>query len=99
MYTQVTFGHFLERVFANAKASHGIEFDQYPNTAVAWEKGDWLYEITNGFSVRVFRWLSEPKLELAGPDFANARETHEAFEARFEREFFKAIAELNVELE
>jgi len=56
MYTQVSFGQFLERLFSQAKAERGIEFDEYPNPAVSSSDGDWLYEIDNGFRVRIFRW-------------------------------------------
>ena len=42
MYTQVTFGLFLERVLDEIRQDFGIEFDEYPNTAVHWLEGQWL---------------------------------------------------------
>lgn len=98
MYTQVSFSQFLERPFAQAKAEHGIEFDEYPNVAVNRMPGDWLHEIQNGFNVRLFRWPPHEGKEvmIAGPDWNNLRETREEFEARFEIDFTEAVRRLSL---
>jgi hypothetical protein len=93
MYTEVTFGLFLERLFAQVKSAHGIEFGQYPNTAIKWSDGDWLYEM-DGFSVRLFRWPPRPKREILVEGWVGTQEMREQFEARFEHDFFRAIATL-----
>jgi len=97
MYTQVSFGQFLEKLLAQAKAEHGIEFDEYPNLALRSLDGDWLYQIENNFSVRVFRWPPHKKLEekVAGPDWDNLQETREEFEARFAKDFTHVIIRLS----
>jgi hypothetical protein len=95
MYTQVTFGLFLETLLARLKGEQGIEFgDEYPNPAIPRYQGDWLYEIVGGFSVRVFRWGLDREVEVAGPNWNNLSETQQEFEARFTKDFFQAIAEL-----
>ncbi len=97
MYTQVTFGQFLERLFAQAKAERGIEFDEYPNMAMGWRDGDWLYQMVNGFNVRIFRWPPHENREetIVGPDWDNLSETREEFEARFEKDFLQAVEHLS----
>jgi hypothetical protein len=97
MYTQVSFGQFLERLFSRAKAERGIEFDEYPNLALNSREGDWLYEIDNRFGVRIFRWPSYENREekVDGPDWDNLQETREEFEARFEKDFMKAVDHLS----
>jgi hypothetical protein len=95
MYTQVTFGEFLDRPLARAKAEHGIDFRAYPNPAVRWLPGDWLYEIVNSFDVRIFRWaLPECEALIAGPLWDDPSETREQFEARFEKDFSDSIKRL-----
>ena len=78
-YIQVSFGQFLERLLSQAKAEHGIEFDEYPNIAVSGCKGDWLYQIDSRFGVRVFRWPDHEKREqkVKGPDWDKLQETRE----------------------
>lgn len=97
MYTQVSCGQFLERLFSQAKTERGIEFDEYPNVAVSRREGDWLYEIDNRFGVRIFRWshdeISEQKVKE--PDWDTLRETREEFEARFENDFRQALNHLS----
>jgi len=75
MYTQVSFGQFLERLFSQAKAERGIEFDEHPNIAVSRRKGDWLDQIDNRFGVRVFRWPDHEKREqkVKGPDWVTPK--------------------------
>jgi hypothetical protein len=96
MYTQVSFGQFLERLFSQAKAERGIEFDEYPNLAVSRRDGDWLYQIDNRFGVRIFRWPDHQNREqkVKGPDWDNLRETREEFEVRFENDFRQAVNHL-----
>jgi hypothetical protein len=95
MYTQVTFGDFLTRILEKVKRERGIEFDRYPNIAVHWDEGDWLYQICNDFSVRVFRWLRADKILIEGPYHdIPPLETQEDFEARFEVEFNAAVDQL-----
>jgi adenylate cyclase class IV len=96
MYTQVTFGQFLEKLFSKTKAERGIEFDEYPNLAVSHRDGDWLHQIDNRLGVRVFRWpLHENKDEMVkGPDWDNLQETREEFETRFENDFSQALNHL-----
>lgn len=97
MYTQVSFGQFLERLFSQAKAERGIEFDEYPNIAVGREDGDWLYEIDNRFGVRIFRWAHHENVEqkVKGPDWDNLQETREEFEVRCENDFRRAVNDLS----
>ena len=96
MYTEVTFAEFLGRPLDKAKAERGIEFHQSPNVPIHWTEGDWLYEIQNGFSVRLFRWLKhDHEVVIDGPDWGNLRQTREEFEARFENEFDAAIERLS----
>ena len=96
MYTQVTFGLFLERLFAKAKTDDGIEFHEYPNIAISWEDGDWLYQIVGAFCVRISRWPSHREREVLinGPDWDNLEETRQEFEARFEIDLLQALADL-----
>lgn len=91
MYTQVNFANFLERVLAEVKAERGIEFGDYPNPAMDWPKGHWLYDIENGFSVRLFRWSVPGEVLVKGPDWDNTAEKREDFETRFGRDFRTAI--------
>ena len=95
MYTQVTFGLFLERVLDEIRQDFGIEFDEYPNTAVHWLEGQWLYSM-DGFSVEIFQWLSHEKRTIKGWHW---RDDRDAFEARFASEFRGAIQELSAKKE
>jgi hypothetical protein len=71
MFTQVSFGQFLEPLFKQAHSRYGIEFsDQYPNLAVYTPQavGLWGYEVVGGFSLRLFRWLTKiPEQVIRGP--------------------------------
>jgi hypothetical protein len=97
MFTQVSFGQFLEPLFKQAHSRDGIEFsDQYPNLAVYTPQavGLWGYEIVGGFSLRLFRWLTNiPEQVIRGP-YENPDESPEEFRIRFEREFWAAIEAL-----
>ena len=97
MFTQVSFGQFLESLFKQAYSRYGIEFsDQYPNLAVYTPQavGLWGYEIVGGFSVRLFRWLTNiPEQVISGP-YENRDESLEEFRIRFEREFWAATEAL-----
>jgi hypothetical protein len=97
MYTQVTFGEFFDRSLAWAKRQRSIEFGEYPNPALNSKDGDWLYEIDNGFSVRIFRWPPHEGKErtIACPKWGDVREDRETFEPRFEKEFREAVDSLN----
>ncbi len=93
MYTQVTFGEFLNSVLEQS----GIEFKHYPNIAIEWNRGDWGYEILNDMSVRVFRFaVSERQIEIEGPKWDDRKETRESFQPRFADAFKAAIANLQV---
>ena len=85
MFTQVSFGQFLESLFKQAYSRYGIEFsDQYPNLAVYTPQavGLWGYEIVGGFSVRLFRWLTNiPEQVISGP-YENRDESLEEFRIR-----------------
>jgi hypothetical protein len=99
MYTEVTFGNFLNRVLDKARAQHGIEFSHYPNYAVQKQTGDWCYQIENGFNVRVFRWGAgeDGSQRVAGPNWHDTTSevlTPEVFEPRFETDFLQAIEKL-----
>ena len=101
MYTSVTFGLFLERLFAALRAESGIEFHRYPNVMIAWNPGDWLYEyINNDFSLRIFRWTrkGEGKI-IKGPEWDNPAETPEKFEPRFEKDFRETVRLLSLSSE
>src|SRR5260370_34170199 len=97
MYTQVTFGQFLDTVLGDVNSESGIHFDGSPNPTMAfiWREGEWLYEINNDFSVRVFRW-HQPANEVlvAGPRWGDLTETREQFEPRFREDFKAAIQTL-----
>ena len=94
MYTQVTFADFLGRVLAEVKVERGIEFGDYPNVAMNWSRGQWLSDVQNGFSVRVFRWGLGGEVIVSGPDWSNTAETRGEFENRFDREFRAALDQL-----
>jgi hypothetical protein len=95
VYTEVSFGLFLETLLEWAKREKGIEFDEYPNISIPWREGDWLYEILGDFSVRVFRWLQQgAEKKIDGPRWDNLKETREEFERRFEQDFKGAVSKL-----
>src|SRR5205809_6365160 len=93
MYTQVTFGEFLNNVLEQT----GLEFKEYPNTAIEWNQGDWGYEILNDMSVRIFRYaVRDREIKIDGPKWNDTRETPELFQPRFESAFKAAIASLQL---
>ena len=90
MFTQVSFGRFLEPLFEQARSRYGIEFaDQYPIVAIYTLQavGLWGYEIVGAFSLRLFRWLTNiPEQVIRGP-YEDPDESTEDFRIRFEPEF------------
>ena len=93
MYTQVSFGEFLDNVIAQSD----LEFSEYPNVAIRWQDGDWGYEILNDMSVRIFRYgIHGDEVKLDGPKWHDVEERREAFEPRFENAFKNAVADLKL---
>ena len=91
MYTQVTFGEFLNNVLERS----GLEFEEYPNTAIQWNQGDWGYEILNDMSVRIFRYaVRDRETKIDRLRWSDTQETPELFQPRFESAFKAAIANL-----
>lgn len=91
MYTQVTFGQFLDRLLANS----GIEFKQYPNPWDDWRQGDWGYEIQHDMAVRIFRYSSRnAETTIPGPRWNDISETCGTFEPRFTAGFNAAVMNL-----
>jgi hypothetical protein len=91
MYTQVSFGQFLDGLIVQS----GVELKRYPNPAIDWSHEDWGYEILSDMSVRVFRYgVYEKDTKIAGPRWDDPYETRESSEPRFECELKTAMISL-----